>query len=496
MVLSRLGPLTRSHTGIKRKSIVYTDEVDGSDDDWSPEDEDEFDDDSEVDGSDDDWSPEDEDEDDDEGEVDGSDDDWSPEDEDEDEDAQNGVTFETPKKLSWKEMEQKRLEAWNARAASIWEKITTKKHKTVENAVENEDDVNDEDVEDAVNGDEEVDGSDDDGSPEDEDEDDDEHEDGVIKPVPRRRGGVEPGVRFDCHERSVTHYWNRGGKLQQVCAICGRPRCKKQTRCIRSEFHGRKVKDLPIKIDDNMWRALIHARKEYVVQDGDGACGACVKYHASQIIYTPQNVEYLKHNSRTTHDARKIKILSAHVRDTLNGKLPRDYRDVATIARWDHENAAERDGVQIGDFWRTLTSSRNKDRLERLRNFDDASAKELEFLESCVFREDVRGCQNPARLAANDARKINILSAHVRDKLKGKLPRGRDVATLARWDHENAAERDGVQIGRFWNRIHRSKERLTHVQNYDDDAKNALEYLETCEPRKAERFGPKPKPHL
>ena len=231
MVLSRLGPLTRSQTGIKRKSIVYTDEVDGSDDDWSPEDEDEFDD---------------------EGEVDGSDDDWSPEDEDEDEDAQNGVTFETPKKLSWKEMEQKRLEAWNARAASIWEKITTKKHKTVENAVENEDDVNDEDVEDAVNGDEEVDGIDDDWSPEDEDEDDDEHEDCVIKPVPRRRGGCEPGVRLNMRDTRGTHYWNRGGKLQQVCALCGRSRDKKPSRSIRSEFHGRKVKDLPIKIDDNI----------------------------------------------------------------------------------------------------------------------------------------------------------------------------------------------------------------------------------------------------
>jgi len=68
--------------------------------------------------------------------------------------VQNGVTFETPKKLSWKEMEQKKLEAWNARAASIWETITTKKHKTVKNAVENEDDVSDEDVEDAVDGDE------------------------------------------------------------------------------------------------------------------------------------------------------------------------------------------------------------------------------------------------------------------------------------------------------------------------------------------------------
>jgi hypothetical protein len=492
MVLSRLGPLTRSRTGIKRKSIVYTDEVDGSDDDWSPEDEDEFDDESEVDGSDDDWSPEDEDEDDDEGEVDGSGDDWSPEDEDEDEDAQNGVTFETPKKLSWKEMEQKRLEAWNARAVSIWEKITTKKHKTVENAVENEDDVNDEDVEDAVNGDEEVDGIDDDWSPEDEDEDDDEHEDCVIKPVPRRRGGVEPGVRFNCHERPHhTHYWNRGGKLQQVCAVCGRPRCRSQTRRIRSEFHGWKVKDLPIKIDDDMWRAPIHARKEYVVQDGDCACGACVKYHASQIIYTPQNVEYLKHNSRTTHDARKLQILSAHVRDKLKGKLPR-VGDMATLARWDHENAEERDGVPIGKFWHELTSSRTTERRARLKTFDDASAKELEFLERCVYREDLLGCQNIPRADADNARKIKILSAHVRDKLNGKLPRVKDVATLARWDHENAEEKDGVPIGDFWNRIHRSKERLTHVQNYDDASKNALEYLETCEPRKAERPGPKP----
>ena len=97
-------------------------------------------------------------------------------------------------------------------------------------------------------------------------------------------------------------------------------------------------------------------------------------------------------------------------------------------------------------------------------------------------------------LTANDARKLQILSAHVRDKLKGKLPRVWDVATLARWDHENAEERDGVRIGRFWNRIHRSKERLTHVQNFDDASKNALEYLETCEPRKAER--PCRKPHL
>jgi len=338
----------------------------------------------------------------------------------------------------------------------------------------------------------EVDGSDDDWSPEDEDEDDDEHEDCVIKPVPRRRGGHEPGVRLDCHERPrVTHHWNRGGKLPQVCALCGRSRCKKQARCIRSEFHGWKVKDLPIEIDDNMWSALIHARKEYVVQDGDGACGACVKYHASQIIYTPQNVAYLKHNSRTTHDARKLQILSAHVRDTLNGKLPRR-GDVATLARWDHENAEEREGVPIGNFWKNLTW--RKDRLERLRNFDDASAKELEFLERCVFRENLRGCQAIATAEADNARKIKILSAHVRDTLNGKLPRQGDVATLARWDRENAEEKDGVPIGRFWHdlKYSKNKERRERLRNFDDASKNALEYLETCEPRKVERLGRKP----
>ena len=64
--------------------------------------------------------------------------------------VQKGVTFEAPKKLSWKEMEQKKLEAWNERAACIWKTITTKKQRTVEHATDNDEDKDDASVEDAI----------------------------------------------------------------------------------------------------------------------------------------------------------------------------------------------------------------------------------------------------------------------------------------------------------------------------------------------------------
>jgi hypothetical protein len=221
---------------------------------------------------------------------------------------------------------------------------------------------------------------------------------------------------------------------------------------------------------------------------GDGLCKTCASICEDCVLDWGEWTFGL-----TANDARKLQILSAHVRDTLNGKLPRT-GDMATLARWDHENAEERDGVPIDWFWYSLTRSENKERRERLKKFNDASAKELEFLERCVFREDLRGCQTIATAEANDARKIKILSAHVRDTLSGKLPRERDVATLARWDHENAGEKDGVPIGKFWFLLTHSKntERRARLKNFDGDSKNALEYLETCEPRKVERPGRKP----
>ncbi|CEF97387.1 unnamed product [Ostreococcus tauri] len=190
----------------------------------------------------------------------------------------------------------------------------------------------------------------------------------------------------------------------------------------------------------------------------------------------------------TAHDARKLKIFSAHVRDHLDGKLPRA-NDVATLARWDHEDAGERDGVPVGWWWYSLNHSTDKERLKRLRKFDEDSKHALEYLETCVLRED------GSMYTAHDARKLTIFSAHVRDHLDGKLPRQKDVATLARWDHEDAGERDGVLVGKWWNELNHPKceDRLKRLRNFDEDSKHALEYLETCEPRKAKKQGRKAK---
>ena len=108
---------------------------------------------------------------------------------------------------------------------------------------------------------------------------------------------------------------------------------------------------------------------------------------------------------------------------------------------------------------------------------------------SALFEDCVRdGLDWKCELIVDAARKLKIFSAHVRDHLDGKLPRCHDVATLARWDHEDAGVRDGVPVGQFWYRLNRDirfQDRLKRLRNFDEDSKHALEYLETCEPRKA-----------
>ena len=107
---------------------------------------------------------------------------------------------------------------------------------------------------------------------------------------------------------------------------------------------------------------------------------------------------------------------------------------------------------------------------------------------SALFEDCVRdGLDWKCELIVDAARKLKIFSAHVRDHLDGKLPRKNDVATLARWDHEDAGERDGVLVGLWWYSLNHStdKERLKRLRNFDEDSKHALQYLETCEPRKA-----------
>jgi len=179
----------------------------------------------------------------------------------------------------------------------------------------------------------------------------------------------------------------------------------------------------------------------------------------------------------TVHDVRKLKVFHAHVVQKCKGKLPRR-EDLATIARWNNENDEERDGVPIGTWWYDLNLPKFAERLERLKNFDDASKNALAYLATCAFRE-----HGKTRLGAvHDVRKLAIFQDHVVQKCKGKLPRKEDLATIARWNNENDEERDGVPIGKWWYNLNRPEfaERLERLKNFDDASKNALAYLATC----------------
>ena len=57
----------------------------------------------------------------------------------------------------------------------------------------------------------------------------------------------------------------------------------------------------------------------------------------------------------------------------------------------------ERDGVPIGKWWYSLNRPEAAERLERLKNFDDASKNALAYLETCVPRE--HGNRKPGRKA-------------------------------------------------------------------------------------------------
>jgi len=114
--------------------------------------------------------------------------------------------------------------------------------------------------------------------------------------------------------------------------------------------------------------------------------------------------------------------------------------------------------------------------LERLTNFDDASKNALAYLATCALRED------RSLHTVHDVRKLAIFRDYIVQKCKGKLPRKEDLATIARWNDENAEERDGVPIGEWWYNLNRPKvaERLERLKNFDDASKNALAYLATC----------------
>ncbi|CAL51398.1 unnamed product [Ostreococcus tauri] len=268
------------------------------------------------------------------------------------------------------------------------------------------------------------------------------------------------------------------GKGKRKCVLCNRADA---CRTVNMFFVGALVIDVFQPIFNRYSRIkkkqIGTIDKNQTFRQGDGLCAAC------SALFEDCVRRWLDWKFELIVDAaRKLKIFSAHVRDHLDGKLPRK-NDVATLARWDHDDDGERDGVPVGDWWYNLNRSLGQERLKRLRKFDEDSNNALQYLETCVLREDGYAYMN----TAHDARKLKIFSAHVRDHLDGKLPRKNDVATLARWDHEDDGERDGVPVGQFWYNLNRStdKERLKRLRKFDEDSKHALEYLETCEPRKA-----------
>ena len=294
--------------------------------------------------------------------------------------------------------------------------------------------------------------------------------------------GAEPTGGADENPAEEATNTGKGKRKTSKCVLCNHADA---CRTVGMFFVGTLVFDM----FDSVFNRYSRTKKKQIgtidknqtFRQGDGLCVTC------SALFEDCVRDGLDWKCELIVDAaRKLKILSAHVRDHLDGKLPR-CPDVATLARWDHEDDGERDGVQVGRWWYELSLSKCEERLKRLRNFDEDSKHALVYLDTCVFRDVGCAYMN----TAHDARKLTIFSAHVRDHLDGKLPRRNDVATLARWDHEDDGERDGVPVGQFWYDLNRSKseQRLHRLQDHDDASKNALEYLETCEPRKAKTQG-------
>ncbi|CEF98187.1 hypothetical protein OT_ostta06g00055 [Ostreococcus tauri] len=150
------------------------------------------------------------------------------------------------------------------------------------------------------------------------------------------------------------------GKGNRKCVLCNHAVAR---RTVSMFFVGTLVIDVFQPIFDRYSRIkkkrIGTIDKNQTFRQGDGLCVACSALFEDCVrCWLDWKFELI------VDAARKLKILSAHVRDHLDGKLPR-FRDVATLARWDHEDDGERDGVPVGKFWYSLNHSTDKERLKR-----------------------------------------------------------------------------------------------------------------------------------
>jgi len=215
-----------------------------------------------------------------------------------------------------------------------------------------------------------------------------------------------------------------------------------------------------------------------VICEGDMVCGSCVSF-STFVVRDRSDCVY----ENRTEDARKVVIFATHVRETCGGELPRK-GDVAALAGWEREDA-DLAQVPVGQWWYDFSSKNGGERKKSVEESarDEATKKALRDLAQCKVRDhahcDVKG----------DSRRVRILAMHVLEKCGGQLPREKDVAALAGWEHEDAVVAQ-VRVGLWWYRFSSENdgERKQRVEESapDEATQKALRDLAQCPMRDKE----------
>ena len=186
-------------------------------------------------------------------------------------------------------------------------------------------------------------------------------------------------------------------------------------------------------------------------------------------------------------DSRRVRIFAKYVREECHGRLPRT-NDLAALAGWKREGADVAQ-VAVGRWWYRFSSMNDGARKKRVEESarDEETQKALRDLAQC----EVRDKENARFDVEGDSRRVRIFAKYVLEKCDGLLPRDKDVAALAGWEHEDAGVAQ-VPVGTWWRDFSSAKkgERKKRVEESapDEATKKALQYLAQCPMREIKRF--------
>jgi hypothetical protein len=189
-------------------------------------------------------------------------------------------------------------------------------------------------------------------------------------------------------------------------------------------------------------------------------------------------------------DSRRVRLFATYVRETCDGELP-PRRHVAAMAGWAHEGAGVAQ-VAVRQWWYHFSSMNDGARKKRVAESardarDEATQEALQYLAQCEKRDK----ENARCDVQGDSRRVRILAKYVREKCHGQLPRDKDVAALAGWEHEDAVKAQ-VKVYQWWYSFSRRnggerKQRLA-ASARDEATQDALQYLAQCPMRGDKRF--------